>query len=934
MFRLLACLVLAAVPAFAAEQFYRISSADLKLLDGSKWPVTGSGSALAPGQFRVEMDPGAEAYTLGSWELNQDYTGGENILIRSTTDKRPSGTLYLRPQPQWMRSSAPANVPKEPAVTIVRFEVAVDPLPATAPASQQSRPDAQPSGPVAQLDPRSQFYYAKASYYTQMQNLGNTGAAWFRYQALLAEKELSPSQTRRLDMPMFNRGMLEHPEYDLFTGGRAVSENLQLDRPIRPGATDQNANDQSASAVNVADIPGISVAEMDFAKLLGNAQPQLDAAAELIPSDQYAVFFPSITSMFQMVDQLKTSALPVVENIIPPSTDQSFLRRYQVQLGLESSELARLLGPQLVTSVAITGSDPFFPTGTDVAILFRSPSPQLLAPVLLARIAASAGTQVKPQTASTGSTSYTAFTTPDRSISSYLATVNDTVIVSNSLAQLRAIVQASANKTGSLTSAPEYRFFRSRNQLGDPSESLFLVIPDAAIRKWCSARWRIADARRITARSKLLQGRAAELASGKLQADSPRDPVSGDLNFLTPISEFPLDKVSRAESQAYTQWRDRYQQYWRGAFDPIALKMSLNASGISADLTVMPLIASTEYRDMIAVTSGVSIDASSGDPHDAIFHFVMSLNRESAPVRQFASLGSQMGLQIDPLGWLGKSLAIYIDDDPILAEMAASEAPQVFAEKHLGQLPIAVRVESTSPFKLAAFLTALRTKIDQTAPRLTAWQTLESSGLPYVKITATPGQGMPDPTEIVICYAALPDSLLISPSEALIKRALARVAANGPATQRAVAAKPAAAPTARPWLGTNVAVQARSRAADLFQLASRFDNDPLVESSWNNLSILNEYHRLFPDQDPIALYERAWGTHLVCPAAGKYVWNEQLRTMESTVTGCPEDPKKLPKRDLVMNRFSFGNLGLSFENGGLRARMMLETPSVPMRTDK
>ena len=930
MYRLLACVVLAAVPAFAAEQFYRVSSADLKLLDGSKWPVTTSGPALATGQFRVEMDPDVEAYTLGSWELNQDYSGGESILIRSTADKKLSGTLYLRPQPRWMRAAA--DTPKEPAVTIVRFEVAVAPLPttmpATAPAAQQSDASASASG-VAQLGARSQFYYAKANHYRQMQQQGNAGAAWFGYQARLAQKELTPNQASRVDLPMFGRDTSERPEYDLFTGGRAVSENLQLDRPIRSDATDQ-----AASTVDVADIPGITVAEMDFVKLLGNAQPQIDPAAELIPSDQYAVFFSSITSLFQTIDQLKTNALPVVENLIPPSSDQSFLRRYQVQLGLESSELARLLGPQLVTSVAITGSDPFFPTGTDVALLFRSPSSQLLTPILLARIAASAGAQVKPQTASIGNISYTAFTTPDRSISSYVATVGDTVVVTNSLAQLRAIVQASANKSGSLASAPEYRFFRARNQLGDPSESFLLVIPDAAIRKWCSARWRIADARRITARSRLLQARAAELAAGKLQPDSPHDPVYGDLNFLTPISELPLDKVSPAESQAYSQWRDRYQQYWRGAFDPIALKMGLDASGISPDLTIMPLITSTEYRDMIAVTSGVSLDATSGDPHDAIFHFVMSLNRESAPVRQFASLGSQVGLQIDPLGWLGKSLAIYVDDDPILAEMAASEAPQQFAEKHLGQLPIAVRVESTSSFKLAAFLTTLRTKIDQTAPRLTAWQTLESSGLPYVKITATPGQGAPDPTEIVICYAALPDSLLISPSEALIKRALARAAAAAPATQPAVAAKPAAAPATRPWLGTNVAVQARSRVVDLFQHMSRFDGDPLVVSSWHNIPILNEYHRLFAGQDPVALYERAWGTHLVCPAGGKYVWNEQLRTMESTVTGCPEDPKKLPKHDLVMNRFSFGNLGLTFENNGLRARMMLETPSVPPRTDK
>ena len=66
------------------------------------------------------------------------------------------------------------------------------------------------------------------------------------------------------------------------------------------------------------------------------------------------------------------------------------MERYQRQLGLPLSTLARLLGPTLVKSVALTGSDPSFPLGTDVAVLLETPQPATLSNVLLGRIALAA----------------------------------------------------------------------------------------------------------------------------------------------------------------------------------------------------------------------------------------------------------------------------------------------------------------------------------------------------------------------------------------------------------------------------------------------------------------------------------------------------------------------------------------------------------------
>ena len=114
--------------------------------------------------------------------------------------------------------------------------------------------------------------------------------------------------------------------------------------------------------------------------------------------------------------------------------DAGVVERYQRQLGLPLSTLARLLGPSLVKSVALTGSDPSFPLGTDVAVLLETPQPAMLGNLLLGRIAMAAG-DVKDAKAVGGTIdglAYQGFVSPDRSLSSYVAQLDGAVVVTNS----------------------------------------------------------------------------------------------------------------------------------------------------------------------------------------------------------------------------------------------------------------------------------------------------------------------------------------------------------------------------------------------------------------------------------------------------------------------------------------------------------------------
>ena len=63
---------------------------------------------------------------------------------------------------------------------------------------------------------------------------------------------------------------------------------------------------------------------------------------------------------------------------------------------------------------------------------------------------------------------------------------------------------------------------------------------------------------------------------------------------------------------------------------------------------------------------------------------------------------------------------------------------------------------------------------------------------------------------------------------------------------------------------------------------------------------------------------------LLCPGGGKYVWNDQFATMESTVYGHPGLPKHGPAAPPVLSSFSSADFGLTLENNGLRARVELK----------
>lgn len=809
-------------------------------------------------------------------------------------------------------------------------------------------------------DGRKLFLRAKQAYYEALLDRNIPGTAWFRHQLRETQKALGENiagQVPPSNMD-FDPGFIPprrnwrsnddlSDTYALFTGGRAMSENLQLDRILV-----SNATQPESASVDIETIAGISVQPMDWTPLVKDLKPELDPLAAIIPEDQHAIFFPSFSAMAALADEAEAQGTPVLRLVEVRSENALTRQRYERQLGLSLNALTRALGPQVVASVAITGSDPYYRTGTDVAILFEAKNPSdpgALQTLLHTQIGLTlqAAQQAKPVHGMTGDVTYTGAKSEDRSVCSYIATIGNAVVVTNSLAQLERLAATHGGKTPSIQSLPEYVFFRDRYRRSDSNESGLLFLSDATIRRWCGPRWRIATSRRMrdaavmaelqaTYLNELVHGQAKD---GPIHTDLPLagagelrlTPLGvwsesyNTLNFLTPLVEVPLTKVTKAEAEAYGRWRDTYQRNWRQYFDPIALRLSVGKELLAADLSVMPLIAGSEYQELIGLTQGATIKPEACDPHDALAQVVMAINIRSTAGQRWGNFAAMMApdLGMSPLDWLGQSISLYADPDPFWRELADTpdDQKEEFMERNQHRLPLALHAEVSNSLKLAVFLTALRAFVQQSAPGMVVWESLVYNEQPYVKVSATQqaaaemGMG-----NLAIHYAASADGFVITFSEAVLKRALDRQIAR----KQGAATQPESTSASGPWLGTSLSLKATSDAIDLVNAITRQKTqDTMRLRAWGNIPILNEWKRRYPDQDPLRVHEQYWQTRLVCPGGGSYAWNEQYLTMESTVYGSPALPKEGPTAPLIFQSFTLGNFGVSFEERGVRARTEL-----------
>ncbi|MFN0206862.1 MAG: hypothetical protein ACKVS6_11205 [Planctomycetota bacterium] len=853
-----------------------------------------------------------EIYVLMSNSGNLGATGGYFVAARTASPRDLSGQLFI---------------PREDGKGYVttRFEISAE---------------------EASADAKNEFNNYKQQFFSHWMNQNAPGAAYFRYQLSLANAgattDANDMMNRQFRRNRFGRSEFDNT-FDLFTGGRALSENLQLDRNliVLPKAGD---------AVDIASIQGITVKEYDWKPLVASLKPEIDSLASVIPHDQHAVFFSSFQGMIELLDAADSSGTPIIHMMDERAEDARTGERYKKQLCLLTNDLARMLGPEVINNIAITGSDINLRMGTDVAVLFDCKNAAILKGYMSAKYAAfSLAKEFKKESGEIDGVAYEGVRNFDRSVCSYIASPRggSEIVVTNSLAQLKRLVQTVKGAEPALASTGEYIYFRDRYKKGEWMESAFCMITDATLRRWCGPKWRIADSRRTRAAgvmaavhaehaANLINGTTDNVAIGDGNLPSigelkltKRGIVSleyGTPGFLTPIIEMDLATVTKDEAAAYERFRDTYQSYWRTFFDPIAARFSLTKEKASLDITIMPLIAQSDYNDWIDITRNVKLEPGAGDPHpESFFHLVFGFDKKSKEGREAGRWLKPFGIDVDPLGWTGNHVAFYFDKNPLWSALTTAPDKSEFIEENIAQIPFGLFVDVESGMKLTIFLTAMRAFIEKSAPDMTKWDILKHNEQSYVKISMSE-EGARDSgpfEEISIYYAATPSMFTLSLREDIIKNALDRAAERKAAKKEGAAAAPPVVKTE--WLGESMAAKVDGSSLELLQaMSGESYQKEMQHRAWLNIPILNEWKRMFPGRDPVEVHELLFQTRLMCPAGGKYSWNNEWKTMESTIYGSPAQPKLgigLPK---VLQQIGSIGLGVTFEKEGLRARAEIE----------
>lgn len=780
----------------------------------------------------------------------------------------------------------------------------------------------------ASLEAEQSFYRAKSRHYHALiDGWDATGAAWFRRQYLQARGDEEPGLSS-----WRNRSAVNNTEdsFALFSGGRAMAENLALDQVLRTEDDFANATEE------IEALPGISVPEIDWKPLIEGLDPEIDPLADYIPADQHSFFFPDVRSAILMLRESRKEGVPILRILESRAENARIIERYERQMCFTVDKFAEALGPAFVDSVAMTGGDPYWRTGSDVAILLEGRNPNALRTIISGWITATANNRgVEVTAGEIEGIQFMGASSPDRETSAYVARIGNAIVITNSKAQIERLASVQNGAAKPLSSLDEYIFFRNRYPVNSEDETGFMILTDDTIRRWCSAQWRIGASRRIRAAAFMSDLRAefqdafisGELAddfsetrtmplpgNGKVNitSDGLRSPTYGTLEFLTPVAEISIDKISSDEASSYRNWLMRYERGWSQVFDPIAASLSFGPDGIATDITIMPLSRTSDYREMEEFLKGRDLAPEACDPRSPwALQIVASLNRESELFRMTDNIFGQEYRELtSPTAWIGHWAGLYLEESPFLEEFINAENKESFIEENFNRIPLAIQIHVRNPLQFVGFISVLRGFVDLNAPNMTKWETRSHAGLNYVAVEFEVQEELPEKPSI--CYVSVPGVVTISPSEDVIKSFIERRQATREAGEDD---KPE---IKRPCLGDHIALKVERSGIE--PLTMDIYREAMQRRSWRNIDILNEWKLRYPDLDPLDVHERIWGVRLQCPGGGEYVWNEDMESMVSTAYGHPFAPEKGPGVMEALRDMDRADFGLSFENDGLRAR--------------
>jgi hypothetical protein len=460
--------------------------------------------------------------------------------------------------------------------------------------------------------------------------------------------------------------------YELTTGAAAIQESLQLDRLAGGG------DEVQPPTVPLASIEGVVTPAHDYGRLARTNRPVVEALAAAVPADWYYAHASGMTQMRRVLGAADIWGTHLLNMYSLSARDSRVKERLERQLLLQTNPQLDGFYNLVVSELAVTGSDPFLREGSDVTVLFGLRNTLLfknhIAGARTNAVAADSSAAVSSE--QRRSWTIEGLSTPDRRIASFVAIGEGFAAVSNSIVALRQVLDVHDDPIRSLGTASDFRYMRSIYPYDEAREDAFLYLSDGFVRRVVSPRLKIGEARRVRCAVSLQTAAFGDLLfrtemrrppagldelleSKYLDAASLRCPDGGRyrieggiaycsihnrLTAMTPNLELRLDAVAENEAEAYRQFREGYDRYWRRYIDPVGIRMRMREA-LEVETTILPLVENSAYNGLRGFAGGEPVELARPQGSRAVLTLDMKTPRPGAgkPVEDDRWLGMHVG---------------------------------------------------------------------------------------------------------------------------------------------------------------------------------------------------------------------------------------------------------------------------------------------------
>lgn len=565
------------------------------------------------------------------------------------------------------------------------------------------------------------------------------------------------------------------------TAATSMQEALQYQKGL--GVRGENG----PRTVALTELVAPALADHPFAEMRGalpaGTTPTEEPLAAATPAEFWYLRFDDIREMLHVLDEADAWITPVAHALEERPLVRDLAERYQRELGLGRSGLAKTLGHTAVSRLAIMGSDPYLREGSDVTMVFDIAS-QTVFDAELAKHLESWRAKV-PGVASSEAVheghTITVQRDPLGRVRQHRVQIGSLAIVSNSMTATKRVIDAIEGRRPKLSEQADLQYMLAR----DPGEhDAFAFIGDRFVAEVVGPAQKVQQARRMQALAELSVPGHAALLYGWLNARAPADTAAltdsgvlakeelahadgtaiefvpgtparssyGSIEGLTPLIDLPpVDKVSEAERVAYDTFARGYQDYWRQFIDPIAVRLDVQDDTAIVDVRVLPLIEGTDYRDYEEVVGHQRIEVPAID--DGL-QAVWAVGQDTELRRDIDRSASMFSGKADlGLGWLGDWVLVGTLDRAALLGVAAvfgdsgmpvqipedaaedREAYELAMLREVGKVPVFAAADVRNPAGLIATLAAGKAFLNEIAPGVVTWENFATHGdIPIVRV--------------------------------------------------------------------------------------------------------------------------------------------------------------------------------------------------------